>query len=497
MSSAARLLAPLARAAQVASLLAFAWLVLLHMAMVAAEAPMEMRDGAAIATTVALLDGRNPYALEGLMQTGNVYGIGYNLAVLPVAWLLGPGFVAHRLVGALAIFAACVIVLRWLRGAGLGRVDALLGTGLVYAGLIYFTGAVARPDGLGMLLMLGAVAALRSGDGDARSFAACLLLSLLGLACKLYCVWPAFAGAAYVFLWHDRRRGFAYGLAAIAATAATLALLQALLPGYGPFVLVANLRDVDYSPSYLLRQTGDWALFDLPLLAALGLAFALGAGRVRRDLALFDAMSLFGALALVALLGGHTGAHLSYFFQLLSPYLAVTALARAAQSAPALALFRLALPVAILASAHWFPLDPGRILQAARDYDATRRLIEGSSAPLATSEFAGPLARAHRFVADTGHSPYLVNATRPAPAWLRPFLPTPAAIAEECQRGVDAICSGIERQEFDLALIGAEPSLLFPLDALATRYRAVGTVPIDMPWALQRWPVTLWRPRER
>src|SRR3954471_5698719 len=115
-------------AAQAIALFAFLWLLVLHLAMIVTDAPMEMRDGAMVATTAALLDGRNPFAIDGLMQTGNVYGIGYNLAVLPVAWLLGPGYVAHRLVSGLAIFAACLLLFRWLREAGVGALDALLGT---------------------------------------------------------------------------------------------------------------------------------------------------------------------------------------------------------------------------------------------------------------------------------------------------------------------------------------------------------------------------------
>jgi hypothetical protein len=480
-------------AAQAISLLAFLWLLVLHLAMIVTDAPMEMRDGAMVATTAALLDGRNPFAIDGLMQTGNVYGIGYNLAVLPVAWLLGPGYVAHRLVSGLAIFAACLLLFRWLREAGVGALDALLGTALAYAGFLYFTGGVARPDGVGVLLMLAAIEALRRGDCKARGFAGCLCFSLLGLACKLYCVWPAFAGAAYVFLWRDWRRGLAYGLTAIAATAAALLLMQALLPGYGSFVLVANLRDVDYAPSYLLRQLGDWSLFDLPLLACFAASLLIGRTDFR-ELGLFGGLSLFGAATLAILLGGHTGAHLSYFFQFLTPYFLVLALSLAVRHASAMAIFRLTLPIAILASAHWFPLDPGRILRAGEDFFVARRLIAESPSVLATAEFAGPLAEMHRPIADSGHSAYLVNATRPPPAALRALLPPSAVISEAWETESTAIGDGIARQRYDLALIGA-PSRLFPMDLLARRYQPAGSFIIDMPWALQRWPVTLWRPR--
>ena len=483
----------LERAAQAVSLLAFAWLLLLHLAMVFTDAPMEMREGAMVATTVALLDGHKPYAVDGLMQTGNVYGIGYNIAALPFAWLLGPGYVAHRLLSALCIFAACFLVWRWLRGSGVAALDALLATALTYAGFVYFTGAVVRPDGLGILLMLAGVECLRRADCAPRGFAACLALSLLGLACKLYFVWPAFAGAAYVFLFRDWRRGLAYGVSAIAATIAALLVMQALLPGYGSYVLVANLRDADYAPLYLLHQLADWSLFTLPLLTGFAATLLLLRPSLRR-LDLFGGFALMGAAALL-LLGGHTGAHLSYFFQLFTPYFAVVALALATRRAVALSLFRLTLPLAILANAHWFPLTPSRILQAGTDFSRVRQLIADSDAVLATAEFAGPLAESHRPVADTGHGAYLVNATRPAPALLRDLLPPASVIASEWDKEKGAIRGAVAGQSYDLALIGA-PSLLFPMELLASRYEARESFMLDMPWALQRWPVIVWRPRQ-
>jgi hypothetical protein len=474
----------------------FAWLVLLHVIMVLVDAPMEMRDGAMMATTAALLDGRNPYALAGLMQTGNAYGILYPLAVVPFALVLGPGFVAHRLVAAIGIAGACLIVFRWLRLGGVARRDALLGSLIVYAGLIYFTGGVARPDGLGTFLMLAAIDAVRRRDCDGYGFAACLLLSLLGLLSKLYFVWPAFAVATYVFLCRDWRRGLVYGLTAIAATAATLVLASLILPGYAGFALIANLRDADYVPAYLWLQIRDWALFDLPfLVCAATLLPLLRFRRWKRDVGLFPAMTILGTVALVFCLGGHTGAHLSYFFQLLSPFLAIVVLVAAKDDRPALAVFRLALPAALLLNAQWFPLSPVRILDAGRDFAADRTLIAGSGTVLTTTEFAGALVEAHRDLAETGHAEYLVNATQDSvPAWLAPLVPHLPEISTEWRREVMAIAGRVDDAQYDLVLIGARPTPLIPQSALDRHYRQAGTLTIDMPWALQRWPVRVLRP---
>jgi len=477
---------------------ALVWLVLLHAVMVGTEAPMEMRDGAMLATTEALLRGENPYAIPGLLETGNVYGIGYPLVVAPFAWLLGPGFATHRLVAALGILGASSIVFSWLRRGGLGLGDALLGTGLVYAGLVYYTGAAARPDGVGVFLMLAAIEAMRRDDLGTRGYVIGLALSLLGLVCKIYFVWPAFAAATYVFLCRDWRRGLAYGVAAIGATAATLILTNALLPGYAAFVLVANIRASDYEFSYLLRQMRDWSLFDLPLLAAGAVLLWRARGRIarRRDVGLFAAMTVLSTIALVFCLGGDPGAHLSYFFELLSPFLAVTVLAAAARQPLALSVFRLALPVAALINAHWFPLDPGRIAAAETRFAETRMLIDGGRAVLASTEFAGLLAEEHRPLAATGHARYFVNAAHyDPPFWLAPLLPSSGILNAVWDRHCAEIRLRIERQRYDLALTDPWPGSLIPLDLLAKRYRVVRMLTIDMPWALQTWPIQVWRPR--
>jgi len=486
-------------AAVVFALAAFAWLLVLHGAMVTTEAPMEMRDGAMLATTAALLQGRNPYAIPGFIESGNVYGIGYPLVVVPFAWVLGPGFATHRLVAAFGILGAALIVFSWLRRAHVLRIDALLATGLVYAGFIYYTGAAARPDGVGVFLMLAAIEAMRRDDLGTRGYVGGLALSLLGFVCKIYFVWPAFAAAAYVFLCRDWRRGLVYGLAAIVATAATIVTLSALLPGYAALVLLANIRASDYQLSYLLRQIGDWALFELPLLAAglvlLARALARGSRPNGRDIGLFAAMTVLSAIALVFCLGGDTGAHLSYFFELLSPFATVAIMVSAARQPIALRVFRFALPVAVLLNAHWFPLDPRRFAAAEATFAQLRTLIDGSRQVLASTEFAGVLALQDRPLTATGHARYFVYGFAGEPPFLlKPLLPPASTLEAEWERHRGTIRRGIEQRRYDLALTDPAPGPLIPLDLLAERYRKEGAITIDMPWALQTWPIQVWRP---
>lgn len=513
-------LSPALRAAAAAaawlSLAAFLALFARHLGAILADAPMEMRDGAALVTTVALLEGRNPYALPGLATAGNLYGILYPVSVLPFAALFGPGFLAHHLAAALAIWGACLLVWLRLRAGGLGRLDALLGTGLVYAGLVYFTGAAARADGLGVLLMLAALAAMERGGFSPRAYAAGLALSLLAMLAKIYFVWPALAGAAYVFLCRDIRRGFAYGVVAVLAIAGTWALIGLAVPGYVAIVLMASVGATGYDLGHMLRQGAEWTLFSLPLLAAAALALAArrreGRLGLRRDPGLMAAMLGFGAVAVLLVLGGHRGAHLSYLFQLLTPFLAVAALVAARQVPRAMLGFRLLLPVTVALCLHRFlPAPPVSAAGCALSPDAPAAEIARGLPVLGTAELAGQLALAGRPGAETGHSEYLPDALGPRPAWLRPFLPAPEALEAEWRGLVERIRADVAARRYAVIYLGAHPSVLIPRELIAGHYvrdpprcpspaavQAGAEAPLPgavMDWAQQAWPYEVWRPR--
>jgi hypothetical protein len=493
-----------------AALAGFALLLALHLQAILADAPMEMRDGAAVATTVALLEGRNPYALPGIATSGNLYGILYPVSVLPFAWAFGPGFLAHHLATAAAIWSACGLVWWRLRASGVGRLDALLGTGLIYAGLVYFTGAAARADGLGVLLMLAALIVMERGGFSTRAFAAGLGLSLLAMLAKIYFVWPAFAVATYVFLCRDLRRGLAYGIAAILATAAAWALIGLLAPGYVAVVLMASIGATSYDAGHLVRQVAEWSLFSLPLLAA-GVLALPGRRRVR-DPGAWAVMFGLGWLAIIGTLGGHKGAHLSYLFQLLTPFLVVAALTAARDRPSAMLAFRLLLPVAILLNAHRFlPVPPVSAADCALSMRAPEAEIARGARVLATAELAGQLALAGRSGAETGHSEYFNDALGPRPGWLLPFLPPQPAMTAEWQGLVERIRADVAARRYDVVYVGAHPSVLIPRDLIAEHYardpprcpsldavQSGDEPPLPgavMPWSRQAWPFEVWRPR--
>lgn len=495
----------MARAGRLAEALALAltasgiaWLCVIWARMAVSPAPQEMREAAPLLSTLAFLAGQNPYAVATLPGPANLYGPLYPLVAVPAAWVLGPTLIAMRATTAACLLGASLILHRACRAEGGGRTLSLLLTAQVLAGWLYWVGPTTRPDALGLLLMLAGCAAFARAPFRWPNFLALLAAALLGFAAKIYFVFPAFVAAAWVF-WRGRHAlGIAYGLAASLGLAATILGLATLFPGWAAVVLGANIGAAIYDPHHLLRQAGDWTVFSLPLLAGLAAVApaAWAALRRPRTIGFWAFAALAGLSALLLRLGGHDGAHMTYFFHLLSPFAAV-ALAAAAGEAPlprrAVAC---AFPLALLLNAHWFPWQVQRFAAAEAGFAAAARLIEAARSPLATTEFAPLLLAAGRPAPETGHSEYFAGVLAAAPpSWLAPLLPPRAVLEARAAALAAPIETGLAARAFDLVLTNPFGFGLMPRPLLEANYAPAGRLAVEMPWAAQAWEAEIWRPR--
>ncbi len=471
----------------------FAWLLLIWGRMVVSPAPQEMREGAMLIATMAVLDGQNPYALATLPGPANVYGILFPLLAAPFCLVFGTGLPALRLANGLGIAIATLLLYRACRRQGAAPDMALLGSAMGLAGWLYWVTATARPDGVALALMMGALSVIAAEPFRARSFAWCLVLSLLAFSAKIYFVYPAFFAAAWVFLQGRFLRGIVYGAVAGLALLATMLGLGAAFPGWLAVAIGANLNATGYDVTHLLRQCRDFVLFSLPLLLA-----ALVPGGARPRLALPDFWgftAIFAGLALALQLGGHPGAFLTYFFHLLSPPLIVLVTAAAGTRAAPRRAMLLAFPVAFVLNAHLFPWQWGRFAAGEAAFGEAARLIGNATRPLGTTEFAPLLALAGHTAYENGHSEYFSYALAGRPPFFLAAVWPPRAVLEQRNDAWNAaILGGLEARRFDLVL--ANPFLfgLIPRAPLAASYARVGGIELDMPWGDQRWTAGVWRP---
>lgn len=467
-----------------------AWLFLLHLRLILSPAPQEMREGGELVITQFLLQGRNPYALAELPAGTDVYGILYNLLVTPFAVLFGNSLAVHRTVSGAAILAACFLVQRMLRQRGTEPGLAIAGALLFYLASIYFVAPLARPDGLALLLSVASIAVLYREELSFGRFGLGLALAVAALFTKLYLAYPPFVLAAYWFLFRARRRGLALGAAALVVAVLALAAVTLLLPAYLNVVVLANAESAVYEPDHLLRQTRDWALYQLPLLVALAVLALRSGGRVRLDL--FGFTALANGAVFLFWLGGHSGAHMTYLLQLVSPALILALWPHLPWAGWGRTAVLAALPLALAFNLHWFPRSFAAFSQAEETYRGLERSVAQHGNVLGGTEAAVALLRAGQKVLDTGQSEYFGAAVGQR---VLPLLVPPMLLQQRWDAMRTEIQDGIEGRRYDLVVRSRRRGGVVPAELLAHHYRTDGTIEVSFPWASQRWPLDLWVPR--
>ena len=475
-----------------------AWLAVLHLRMVVSPAPQEMREGAIIWITRLLLEGRNPYALAELPASTNAYGIVYHLVVLPFARLFGNGYTVHRAVSAAAIAGSCALIYRLLRREGADRVLAAVGVMLFYASSLYFVAPLARPDGLGVLFCIASITWLFVGDLTPRWFLIGLGLAMLALLTKIYLAFPPFVISLYVFLFVSPKRGLIYGITTIGVAIAVLLIASMFYPAYINVSVIDNMNSSTYYDiDHLERQTLDWFSYSLPLTVGLvvWLLRAVVSGRgvraMRNRPSAFAFASAVNAAVFVAVFGGHPGAHMTYLFQLVTPLLIVALLPQLGAQSWARALVIVALPIAFVMNAPYFPLTFGRFRDAETTAAQLSDAIRSHRHVLGSTEVAGAIALSGQPVFDSGHSQYF-GAAGSDRQW--PGLVPADLLRARWDSFLKEIDTGITAARFDLIIRSRRPGLI-PEQLVAEHYVRIATIDVDFPWGAQRWPVDLWEPR--
>jgi hypothetical protein len=274
----------------------------------------------------ALQAGWDPWSPGLAPVYANLYGIGYPSLVALLS-RGAPGMdllLLMRLVSAGATFLSLGLVYLALRGARARALPAVACCLAIYTTLLFFDAQSARPDALLVAcFVLSAVWALQPGAPDAVFAGAVAGASFFvkpnGLLAPLL--------VAFLLLLQGRRRHAWMALAsALALGAALLGLVLWRYPLYLLGTVVAQFHGRDFDWTWLLKQWGDLLLIHAPWVLALALAasrslwrrdplFPLGPWR------LWAALSALVLLVLMAGPGAHRGAYLSYYNQMLLPFL--------------------------------------------------------------------------------------------------------------------------------------------------------------------------------
>lgn len=147
-------------------------------------------EGVPVLITRRLLEGVNPYLPEMMPIYANVYGILYNLLILPLASIFGPSLAFHRAVSAFAMIASVFVLYAGLRKVG-GSPRISFGFALLmWAQYMVLLNPIARVDAVGCLFFVLALSLPHLGNFSKISFYLAAVFAIGGFFIKQYFFLP-------------------------------------------------------------------------------------------------------------------------------------------------------------------------------------------------------------------------------------------------------------------------------------------------------------------
>lgn len=318
--------------------------------------PLDYNEGGMLVTTSAIAQWVNPYSLESQPSLISLYPVLYNIIVAPLSHVFGNSFELHRAVSALFILGSCCLSYFLCRRESGGRLESLAAAALVYAGLLYYSTPVSSPNALGLLLFLGAITVPWINGFSARSLGVCIVLGILGFYTKQYFVASLGYVALYIFLGESKKRAIYFGFASLAVFIPVLFLVHYTSPYYleATFFAVQSGAKLADSGGKVIEQLKEYVLIYFPIFIILAIVLgnrlrlrlisnknSKASSQATAHLNFFDfrkplllskpnyiwfccacSLTIF-----VLLLGRNIGNHMTYAFQLISPFFMVGTLA--------------------------------------------------------------------------------------------------------------------------------------------------------------------------
>jgi hypothetical protein len=500
-------------------LLAFQWSLLGN------PFPNEYREGSILVTTQALLNGKNPYALAQQPEYTNVYGILYHLVVYPFAKLFGNSFTVHRSVSAAFVLATCgamVWIMRWMKTPWVINLGASL---ILYGHLLFYITPLARPDSMGVFLMvLSVILPFRFRYSD-RSLIASIILGILAFLTKPYFILGLAFVITYVFVFQSKGKGLRWAVYATLGFLGAMATMNAWGETYINNTFLIHVNVASKSADFLYKQLNTYAQCNLGLLSLLlvGGAFLLWRERshlqlnlkpqltkldrplFQWDMGLFPWCSLLAFTIFYVSMGRHTGNWMVYLHQLFSPFLLLSLAMLGKQlykdraSLRRLLLQGLAsglmlLNVAGVASAEFLPGLPKDYVASWQNLSA---IVGQHQRVFNSPAIASLLLQQGKPVPDSGQSQYFINGME-RKAKLSSFFPSSNAMVDRNNAYLNQVEQAVTKHQYDLVIITQSRSPILPEDFLSQHYTYSGSIHAPMPPAPfigpRNWLLDVYQP---
>ena len=478
---------------------------------------LEWREFGIMYSTDLLLLGKNPYALELQPVAIGPYGLLYNLAVAPLAWMFGSAPVVHRAVACTFMLLSGACLLWGMRKAEVSLPLALIGTAVFYAHSATSVEITARPDSMGQFFLLASVAVPMAYGFRTGPLVISGAMALLGFSAKLYFFLGAPFLALYLFLFQSKLKGICYGAGIGICLVALILVMDRLCETYVINTLLLMMGSVVNSGAHLRINLMRYATTHVGFLVSFFWAYGFvvgsqsGTGQQLRipaiDLRdvhrpLLDTtvgvpafMTVCALAVIVAKMGWNTGQAQLYYHQLVTPFLMwwiVATLDRVDLKrwwlilTPPIVLNLVLLGNFFLFVEYETPLYVDR----SAEWRALERVIETHNDVLHPSALAYLAAKHHKPIYDTGWHEYFPNIEKYSSLkFTLPYL-------DQCKGFRSAMVDKVLQGKFDLVLQAVGVSELVPPAVLKQKYHIVRRMSVPLPFFNQRGTasVVVWEP---
>lgn len=450
------------------------------------NSPLEIREGAVVITTDLLAKGQNPYSLLNMPVYANVYGIFYNLIVLPFANIFGVSFAVHRLVSLVFIVLSCYLVYKLLLDSKIPKYLSVFGVSLLFCQItLKGYDILARPDSLGLSLFLLSLLIPFYKKFSFNSLVVGALFGILAFLTKPYFILGIFYLGIYLFFFKSKKRGFCFLVTSLLTLSAVALIMNYLFETYLINTVFSHLEVAGNDSGHLKKQVAEYIKWNFGIITAFGIALFYYRKKKRIDLISF---SLIASILVVFLkMGLHSGNYMTYFTQLITPFFLFVALkfiSKNVKSAVRLLISTLLL-VNIL---YWYHQSTSAQFNVGKNTEywiKWEELLSSQNNVYNSPLVAHVLARQNKPIYDTGQTEYYLPGAKLANELGLDKEAYPRYL--EYKRG---IINDVTEGKFDLVTITKRNYTPFDRKTLKQKYKLSDIWTVSL--FNDHWPTEIW-----
>jgi hypothetical protein len=500
-------------------------LAVYHLHVIFFPYPLECREGASIQTTNALLQGINPFAIENQPQYTNIYGVLYSAFAYPFAVIFGSSLQVHRAVSGIFILLSCLLVYLFARSNDHPILPSIVTAVVLYASLLYLVTPLVRPDSVGLFFFLLSLYLPYRHNYSRSSLLAAGVIGIFAVLAKTFFLLTYPFLASYLFFFVSKRKGIAYSVFSCIILGLVAVAVAAVYETYIATTLFYNMSGATYSvgrvSSQLYFAVRSYAFILVVGVLAVGSIVILRRGQIRAfimDFAFRQGSSkvidvrsigrplftgnvactwyylLCGIVIFCASLGRHSGAWMTYFYQLISPFGVLVLLDVVAYST--IRHGYLAFMLAGIVNLWGFyaaALPHYTVRQVQSQWRQIYQLVENNRAIFNSPAIAQVLQAQNREVYDSGLSECFTRSWLPKRlAFLSGYYSLDSKILKRLEEFRRSVAQAVEHKEYDVIAISPEYSPFMDESLLSGRYEWTNTLLAPMPHTGQEWPVQVW-----